>query len=250
LREAHGDWNHDAVIRQEPRAILFDLDDTILDDGGAVARLWLEVSAAAARRLGVDAEALLAAIEEMRTWYWSDPERHRVGRQDLREATRGIVAEAFVAFGVDDPDLARWVADEYRERRDSALDIFPGAVETLERVRARGVRTALLTNGAAAPQRAKIDRFDLARHFDCIFIEGEFGRGKPDPDVYRAALAAVGKTAAETWMVGDNLEWDVAAPQRLGIFGIWIDRDERGLPPASAVKPDRIIRHIGELLAG
>ena len=34
-------------------------------------------------------------------------------------------------------------------------------------------------------------------------------------------------------MVGDNLEWDVAEPQRQGIYGIWIDIRGRGLPPGT-----------------
>jgi putative hydrolase of the HAD superfamily len=49
-------------------------------------------------------------------------------------------------------------------------------------------------------------------------------------------------------MVGDHLEWEVAAPQRLGIFAIWHDALGRGLPAGSPVKPDRIIRSLSELL--
>ena len=49
-------------------------------------------------------------------------------------------------------------------------------------------------------------------------------------------------------MVGDNLEWEVAAPQRLGIFSIWCDHAGAGVPEGSTVVPDRIIRSLGELL--
>lgn len=232
-----------------PRAILFDLDDTLLDDTGDFFRLWRDVALAGADRLEriIDGESLLEGIERVRSWYWSDPERHRVGRHDLRAATRAIVADAFSRLGLARVDVAHWIADEYRDRRDASLRLFPAAVETLERVRATGVRTALLTNGGAAGQRAKIERFDLARHFDRIFIEGEFGAGKPDPSVYRAALEGLEVAAGDTWMVGDNLEWDVAAPQRLGVRGIWVDRHGRGLPPDAPTRPDRIIRHVGEL---
>lgn len=232
-----------------PRAILFDLDDTLLDDTGDFFRLWRDVVFAGAERLGnaVAPEALLEAVESVRAWFWSDPDRHRRGRQDLRAATRGIVTDAFARLGLERADVAHWIADEYRDRRHASLRLFPAAVETLERVRAGGTRTALLTNGAAAAQRAKVERFDLARHFDLIFIEGEFGAGKPDPSVYRAALDGLDVAAADAWMVGDNLEWDVAAPQRLGIHGIWIDRHGRGVPEDAAARPDRIIRHIGEL---
>ena len=48
-------------------------------------------------------------------------------------------------------------------------------------------------------------------------------------------------------MVGDNLEWDVAAPQRAGVAGIWHDVAGRGLPEGSAARPDAIVRSIAEL---
>ena len=54
--------------------------------------------------------------------------------------------------------------------------------------------------------------------------------------------------AHETWMVGDNLEWEVAAPQRLGIHAIWFDGEGEGVPPGSAVTPDRIVTALPQLL--
>jgi putative hydrolase of the HAD superfamily len=62
------------------------------------------------------------------------------------------------------------------------------------------------------------------------------------------AMSALGVEAHETWIVGDNLEWEVAAPQKLGIFAIWHDGFGKGLPEGSAVRPDRVIRAISELL--
>jgi putative hydrolase of the HAD superfamily len=58
----------------------------------------------------------------------------------------------------------------------------------------------------------------------------------------------LGVDPAETWMVGDNLEWEVAAPQRLGIHAIWVDGTGEGLPAGSMVRPDRIIRTVTDLL--
>ena len=46
---------------------------------------------------------------------------------------------------------------------------------------------------------------------------------------------------SNAWMVGDNLEWDVTAPMRLGMTGIWLDRLGRGLPDSTPLKPHRII---------
>ena len=49
-------------------------------------------------------------------------------------------------------------------------------------------------------------------------------------------------------MVGDHLEWEVAAPQRLGIHAVWYDGFGRGLPPDSEVRPDLTIQRLAELL--
>jgi putative hydrolase of the HAD superfamily len=61
-------------------------------------------------------------------------------------------------------------------------------------------------------------------------------------------MKVLGARPEECWMIGDNLEWEVAAPQRLGIYSVWVDGYGRGLPPGSPVKPDRIIQSLRELL--
>lgn len=118
----------------------------------------------------------------------------------------------------------------------------------LDWFRAQGVRLALITNGTPTAQRAKIERFDLEHRFHHIQIEGEFGIGKPESAAYRRALDRLGVAARDTWMVGDNLEWEVIAPQALGIHAIWHDSLRRGLPDGHPARPDRIIIHLGQLL--
>src|SRR3546814_13368183 len=98
--------------------------------------------------------------------------------------------------------------------------------------------------------RAKIVRFDLARHFVHVQIEGEMGFGKPEEQAYHHALAMLGTSVAETWIVGDNLEWAVAVPPRLGFHAIWRDPVGKGLPPGSACRPDSVITRLAELLEG
>lgn len=231
-----------------PQTLLVDLDDTVINYGGSTEASWRAVCVwAACVAPGVEADALFVAIERIRNWYWSDPDRHREGRADLRAASRRIVQQALAELGHDRPELAAAIAERYRDLRDESIRLFPGAVEALQQLRAGGVRLGLVTNGTGRDQRAKIERFDLARHFDHILIEGEFGCGKPDARVYHAALDALHARPEATWFVGDNLEWDVAAPQRLGLRGIWIDTARTGLPAATAVRPHRIIHSLAEL---
>jgi putative hydrolase of the HAD superfamily len=229
--------------------ILLDLDDTIIDYDGSADSSWRAVCEGAARQLaGLDASLLLTTIAEIRIWYWSDPERHRQGRADLRAASEWIAGEALRRHGHEAPALARWISNSYGDLRRESLSIFPGAAETLARLRDLGVRLGLVTNGTSVDQRDKIERFQLARYFDHVFVEGEIGYGKPDERVYRRALQAFAARPADTWFVGDNLEWDVAAPQRIGLYTIWVDGKGCGLPEDAPVQPGRIIRALSDLL--
>ena len=97
-------------------------------------------------------------------------------------------------------------------------------------------------------QRAKIEDHELEHLFDCIVVEGEFGIGKPNDEVYIHAMETLGVKPNETWMVGDNFEWEVVAPKRLGLTAIWVDSRAEGLPDAPAVMPDRVISSITELI--
>lgn len=229
-----------------PRAILFDLDDTLLRAYANPEAVWAAVTEELGAHLHPYAPATVAlAISTHANEFWADPERHRYWRQRLYESRREIVRRALPALP---PEIAELVADRFSERRDEEIRLHPGAHETLDALRSRGVLLGLVTNGAGEPQRAKLARFDLVRRFDHVQVEGEHGFGKPEERAYRHALVSLGVGPTETWMVGDNLEWEVAAPQRLGIHAIWFDGEGRGVPAASAVRPDRTIRRLGELV--
>lgn len=231
-----------------PRAILFDLDDTILEFDGSADRVWRSVIAEHAGSLGgLDVEQFMKAINEYREWYWGDPERHRRGRLDLPRARREVVRGTLDLLGLASPAAADEIAHAYSVQRELEVSPFPGAIETLNYVRAMGIRMALVTNGTSAMQRGKIERFGLESCFDYILIEEEFGVGKPDERVYLHAIAQFDASPSEAWMVGDNLEWEVATPQRLGIFSIWVDSAGTGLPETANVNPDRIIRRLSAL---
>ena len=232
----------------KPRAVLLDLDDTILDDSSLVHESWREACAGHADRLApLDTVSVVDEIRKMSKWFWDDPDRHREGRLQLDAARREVVRLALGKLGIDDDDLARCIGDAYGHRRDVGMEPLPDAIDTVRWLRDSGRRLALLTNGAGEAQRRKIVRFALTDLFDAILVEGEVGFGKPDERVYERALSVLDVKPSDAWMVGDNLEWDVAAPQRLGLAGIWIDARGRGLPQHSSVRPDHIIRSLSEL---
>ncbi len=193
-------------------------------------------------------DQLYQAIHNVSGWFWSDKERHKSGRRDMNSARRLIVTQAFQKLGINDLSLAHEIADAFSTQREKEVYLFEKAEKTLKYLTGQNVLLALMTNGEAHKQRNKISRFNLERFFNSILIEGEMGFGKPEEEVYKRAMKELGLTPEEVWAVGDNLEWDVGAPQKLGIFGIWNDFSRQGLPSGSDIIPDRIIHDISELV--
>lgn len=239
------DWA--ALEVRTPKAVFLDLDDTILNDSGPVDACWREACSAGSSECGIASDVLYEAVKASGKWFWSDAERHRTGRLDLQTARTEVVRLALKDLGMPDEGLALRIGGVYHDRREECLEIFPDALETLRWLRGRGCKLALLTNGNGAPQRRKIETFGLAPFFDSILIEGEVGFGKPDRRVYELALERLSVSPADVWMAGDNLEWDVVQPQRLGIFSIWIHPSGNGHSQSGSVRPDRIVRSISEL---
>lgn len=234
-------------IAAQPEAIFFDLDGTILDWQTGMEESWLAACEAHCDGAFVATE-LVAAIYERRTWYWGDPERARTGRMDIDEVSRQVVRLAFADHGLPESELAHRIADDYRALRLAGIVPYPGAIETLEVLRQRGVRLALLTNGDARTQRRSVELHHLAPYFDCIVIAGEFGAGKPDERVFRHAMQSLSCGADTTWMIGDNLEADIAPAIALGMHAVWVDGLGSGLPEGVDIQPHRIVRAIRELL--
>ena len=235
-----------------PRAMLIDMDDTILSAYGRPAIAWNKITTEFAGELkGLPPQQVATEILTFARSFWSTAEP--VWRLKLAEARHltvkgGLAALAAAGHPALPDDLAVRIADRFTTYREEEMFVFPGAHEAIDALKTLGVRLALVTNGAADTQRAKVERFELAHRFDHIQIEGEHGFGKPEERAYRHAMAALGVTAGETWMIGDNLEWEVQAPQRLGIYAIWMDVHGDGLPAGSTARPDRIIRSLTELV--
>jgi putative hydrolase of the HAD superfamily len=232
-----------------PQAIFFDMDDTLLKYNIPLESAWqkaCEISLKESQTIKVD--ELLQQIEIARNWYWSDPERQRTGRLNLLNARTTIVKKALKQLGRNDERTAGNIAVNYANILDGTLDFFPDAEKTLKELVKKKVKLALLTNGAGEVQRAKINRFGLARYFPTCLVEGDLGYGKPDQRVFKMALQKLNVNPNQTWMVGDDLERDIGGAQIAGIFSIWHDYNKTGLPAGSRIIPDKTISHITELL--
>jgi putative hydrolase of the HAD superfamily len=231
-----------------PRAVFFDLDDTLLDGVGAMQLAWPIVLAPVSQQFGIEIDRLRETIRRESSEFWKDEASVGHWRVDLTGARTICVERAFKAEGVD-PAISRRVAEEYGHAFREHSRLFPDAVATLEAIRGSGLKTALLTNGAGHAQRDKVDRFELVPYFDAIVIEGEFGQGKPAPDFFRHALESVDCAPGEAWHIGDNLFADIAGAQAVGVHAAWIHRERLTMQEDAPAIPDRTVAHLDEITA-
>lgn len=233
------------------RAVLFDLDDTLIFAYANPAPAWRAVAAEFSAHLGdAPLDAVAEALADSTAVFLSDDENRRRWRLEAVATRRAVVRDALVNAGFPHlGDLAPQIGDRYAAYREENMHLYPDALAVIDAFRARGLKLGLVTNGATEVQNWKIDRFGLRERFDHFQVEEEAGFGKPDGRAYVESLAALDIAPEEAIMIGDDLVWDVLAPKRIGMQGVWCNRFGLHLPPAVEALPDRIITALAELLA-
>jgi putative hydrolase of the HAD superfamily len=236
-----------------PRALFFDLDDTIVSFSMGQERLWSRVLAQHSELLAIPgvqrdlAELTRVLDDSVGPAYWADAERAVRGRLELYRARREVLVLGLRELGWDIPeaDIFR-VADAYTDAKEHAVAPLEDAVAVVHQLRQLGFPLALLTNGGSEFQRRKIQRYELGDLFDVILVEGEWGVGKPHRSVFEEALRRMNVSASEVWMIGDNFDADICGAATVGISGVWVHHGRT--VPEGAVKPVHSIAHIRELL--
>ncbi len=96
----------------------------------------------------------------------------------------------------------------------------------LELCRERAVWTGLITNGRSDHQREKIRTMGLDAMFpsELVFISGDLGIDKPDPEIFRMVERTVGLPPEELLYVGDSYVTDILPAARLGWHTLWLNR--------------------------
>lgn len=205
------------------RAVLFDAAGTLIRPHERVG----EVYARAARAHGVELPAwrvqdafarVLRGAPEMafpdatpgeipaheRAWW------REIVRQTFRAADGSVVFDDFEAFF--DGVFAHYA-------RSEAWTTLPGARDALQALRARGLRTGLVSNfDGRLP--AILEGLGLAPLFDVVVLPRDAGAAKPTPRIFLHALERLGVAPADAVYVGDHAEHDVAGALGAGLRAI------------------------------
>lgn len=191
------------------RALIFDLDDILYPEAEFCAQAFASAAGLLARR-GVGRRAELAAmLMDIHT----------------QEGREGVFDRAAEALGFPRHWVPALVA-AYRATRPS-LRPWPGVVELLARLRHRW-HLAILTDGHAAVQRAKLDSLGVAAHVDAVVVADEMGRHawKPSPHGVHECLRRLGAEPSGAILVGDNPERDLHAAWSAGVAAVRLRHPE------------------------
>lgn len=206
----------DPSRRRRPwvRAVLFDLDDTLVPQAPWLAGAWAAVAAAAGQQ-GLPETAVHQALVAL----------------SAQGSARGrIIDRALAVVGCGGDPLPLVTA--FRAYRCAELPCYPGVRESLAKLGAR-VPLGLVTNGDPGIQRAKLAAAGLAAAFQVVVYADELGRDhrKPDPEPFAVALGALGVPAAASVYVGDRPETDVAGALAAGLAAVRVRTGEyAGVP--------------------
>ena len=134
----------------------------------------------------------------------------------------------------------------YLEVNGDHSAVFPGVVEGLTRLRARGWKLACLTNKPNAFAVPLLHSKGLAGFFDAVFGGDAFERKKPDPLPLLKTCEALGTLPARTLMVGDSSN-DVRAARAAGCPVVLVSYGYNHGEPVAAAGADRVINQIDQL---
>ncbi len=128
----------------------------------------------------------------------------------------------------------------------SELPAFDDVRPQLERLRAHGIPTAVLTNATPAALVRTLEKNELAGLFDAALSVDAVRAFKPKPAVYALAAARFALEPHEIGFVSSN-GWDASGAAAYGLSAIWCNRTNAP-PETMGVPPTRTLRHLGELI--
>jgi 2-haloacid dehalogenase len=172
------------------------------------------------------------------TWLRALMSRHA----DFWQVTGDALDFALETFGVSDAALRTRLMSLYER-----LDAYPDARETLARLRAAGLRTAILSNGSPRMLAVAVESAGLSGLLDMVLSVEEAGVYKPHPSVYRLAMQRLALDARDILFVSAN-GWDAHGARTFGMRVAWCNRAAQ--PPERIPEPPDIeVRSLAELPA-
>ena len=200
------------------KALLIDLDDTLLDERSAATRAFSTFVEVHAAVLGAESsDTLLERWGSVAAHHWARFQRGEVSFQGQR---RGRVRD-FLQLKLSDSEADR-AFEPYWRQYEQSWSVFPDVPDFLART--SHLPKVIVTNGERPQQMQKIQTCGLLDHLVGVVTPSDCGRWKPDLAMFSAALRVLGISAQSCMMVGDSIENDVEPARAMGMAFFHVDR--------------------------
>lgn len=209
------------------RAVIFDLDGTLVDTAPDLMRATNHV-----------------LVEKGRRPITMDEVRAFVGHGARSLITRGLKATGELPAGYDvEPDYERFVA-YYSANIASDSVAFPGLIRLLDRLKRDGFGLGVCTNKLEGLSVQLLDALDLKHYFGSVVGPDTLGIAKPDPAPFFEAVKRLELDSPRALMVGDS-ETDILTARNAGVPVIAVPFGYTPRP-VEEFGPDRLIQHFDE----
>ncbi|NHN30745.1 HAD family hydrolase [Paenibacillus agricola] len=232
------------------KALLFDLDDTLLWDDRSVKEAFEATCRFAADETGVNPAELEQAVrQEARKLYesyetyeftkmiginpfeglWAHfTEGENDNFRKLERLAPGYRTESWTrglkVLGIDDAKLGYELGERFPAERRARPIVYEETFEVLQQLKG-SYKLLLLTNGSPDLQKEKLAGVpELAPYFDHIVISGNHGEGKPAVSIFNHALSLLEVHADEAVMIGDKLTTDILGSNKVSMRNMWVNR--------------------------
>ena len=205
-------------VAGERLAMVFDLDETLLDHGRSAKLAALQLQK----------EYRLAKwTPDAFVQHWEALSRehiatHFAGHISFQEHRRRRIRAVFENPLISDTE-ADAIFRTYLQTYEATWSLFDDAIPCLDDL--AGFRLGVITNGDPGQQRRKLKATGIDQRFETEVFSGELGIAKPDPGIFHEACRRLKISPGECVMVGDNLERDVLGARSAGMQAIWLRRD-------------------------
>lgn len=190
------------------KAVLFDLDNTIMDRHGALHNFAADQH----RRLFASRQPHVPAVAYRQRFVQLDDN----GRLWKDAVYQQLITE----FDLRDVSWEQLLA-EYIDRFRFFCQPLPGFATMLANLQAANYRLGLITNGSYPFQKHNFAALGVAEAFELVLVSEHEGLRKPDPRLFQRALDKLGVAAAKAVYVGDNPIADIQGAQAVGMKAIF-----------------------------
>lgn len=101
--------------------------------------------------------------------------------------------------------------------------MFDDVIPCLELL--KDCRLGIITNGDSIQQRQKLEQLGIQAYFQTVVVSGDIGVSKPNPEIFIEACKIASVRPEECLFIGDNLAVDILASEKIGMRGIWLNRN-------------------------